>query len=176
MSSHYRWKYPSLVVLLLSFFGTAQALTADEKESIECLALNIYHESRNDHYAGQIAVADVVMNRVEDSRYPNTVCDVVKQSKMSIWWKKHHNKDVPIKNQCQFSWYCDGLSDEAKNKRAWNAAYSIAYLMVHNGDYRGITEGATHYHATYVDPYWASSHGMINIGRIGEHVFYRWSK
>jgi len=72
-----------------------------------CLALNIYHESRSDNLAGQYAVADVVLNRVENKRYPNTVCDVVYQGKMKPSWKDPE-KMIPIRNMCQFSWYCEG--------------------------------------------------------------------
>ena len=83
-------------------------------EAIVCLALNVYHEAKNQSLAGQIAVAEVVMNRVDDPRYPNNVCDVVKQG-LTYKWKP----SVPIRNQCQFSWYCDGKSDVAKEKDAW---------------------------------------------------------
>jgi N-acetylmuramoyl-L-alanine amidase len=76
------------------------------------------------------------------------------------------------RNQCQFSWYCDGRSDWPTNMDAWVEAQQIAYnMMVHN-DARGITEGATHYHATYVSPAWARDFALV--GRIGEHIFYRW--
>ena len=75
-------------------------------ESLVCLALNVYHEAKNQSFIGQVAVAQVVMNRVRDTRYPNTVCDVVKQGATYKW-----KPDFPIKNRCQFSWYCDGKSD-----------------------------------------------------------------
>jgi spore germination cell wall hydrolase CwlJ-like protein len=67
-------------------------------ESLMCLALNVYHEAKNQSFIGQVAVAQVVMNRVKDSRYPNNVCDVVKQGLTYKW-----NPSIPIKNQCQFS-------------------------------------------------------------------------
>ena len=81
-------------------------------EAIMCLALNTYHEAKNQSFVGQVAVAQVVMNRVEDDRYPNNVCDVVKQG-LTYKWKP----TLPIKNRCQFSWYCDGKSDSLKTRK-----------------------------------------------------------
>lgn len=146
-------------------------VTEFDTPQIYCLALNIYHESRSSNLADMAAVADVVMNRVKDKRYPGTICEVVKQGQISKWYKDQKNKEVPLKNRCQFSWFCDGKSDEPKNKDSWEQAKLIAYQMVRHGRYIGISEGATHYHATYVNPNWASSFTLI--GRIGEHIFYR---
>lgn len=137
-----------------------------------CLALNIYHEARSSNLADQAAVADVVLNRVNDTRYPNTVCEVVYQARTKPSWKT--GEPVPIRNQCQFSWYCDGKDDKPTDQDAWINAQQIAYFMMLDERYRGITQGATHYHATYVSPSWAKDFALI--GRIGAHVYYRWEK
>lgn len=142
-------------------------------QEIMCLALNIYHEARNDNLAGKVAVSDVVMNRVLDARYPNTVCDVIYQGKRSEWWAER-GEDVPVKHMCQFSWFCDGIDDTPKNETAWEEAKIIAINYMKYGRYRGITEGATHYHATYVKPNWVYDRGMNMVGQIGDHIFYRW--
>ena len=134
-------------------------------EEAHCLAQNIYFEARGSNFADKVSVADVVINRSLDRRYPATICDVVRQGNTDA------NGNM-IRNQCQFSWYCDGKSDEATNVDAWEEAMLIAWQMVEYGRYRGLTEGATHYHATYVDPYWTKD--MQQVGRIGAHVFYRW--
>ena len=84
--------------------------TLTQASDAHCLAMNIYHEGRSDNLAGQYAVADVVLNRVESKRYPNTVCEVVYQARMKPSWKDP-DKLIPIKNKCQFSWYCDGKDD-----------------------------------------------------------------
>tara|TARA_A100001011_G_scaffold372087_1_gene430123 strand:+ start:1555 stop:1986 length:432 start_codon:yes stop_codon:yes gene_type:complete len=135
-------------------------------EAVMCLALNVYHEAKNQSTIGQIAVAQVTMNRVYDERYPNNVCDVVKQGLTYKW-----NSDMPIRNQCQFSWYCDGKSDKPKDEQAWQYA-----IMVADGVYYGkvinLIDGATHYHAHYVNPSWAETKTYIT--RIGDHIFYRW--
>jgi N-acetylmuramoyl-L-alanine amidase len=143
------------------------------QDDIYCLALNIYHEARNDNLAGKVSVSDVVFNRMLDARYPNTICDVVEQSVLSKWHLKQ-GSEVPVRNMCQFSWFCDGLSDEPRKGKSWDESQLIAQNFLTYGEYRGITEGATHYHATYVEPNWATSKGMHMIGRIGEHIFYRW--
>lgn len=139
-----------------------------------CLAQNIYYEARGSNKADRIAVADVVLNRVDDSRYPNTVCEVVKQGKYKPSWKDP-NVLVPVQNQCQFSWWCDGKSDNPTDIDAWVDAQQIAYHMLYLNSYRGITDGSTHYHADWItDPRWAK--GMDPKGTIGNHKFYRWSQ
>ena len=135
-------------------------------EALVCLALNIYHEAKNQSFVGQMAVAQVVMNRVHDSRFPHTVCEVVKQGPTYSW-----KKDFPVRNKCQFSWYCDGKSDKARNKNAWETATLIAHGVL-SGNLDDFVEGATHYHATYVNPSWASSKTYVT--RIDDHKFYRW--
>lgn len=144
------------------------------KNEVECLALNIYHESRGSIFADRVAVADVVLNRVNDTRYPKSVCKVVKQGTYSKWHLENTGKKVPVLNKCQFSWYCDGLPDKPSDQSAWEDAQYIAHKMYYHDEFRGISEGATHYHAEYVSPYWASS--LQQVGKIGSHVFYRWVK
>ena len=127
-----------------------------------CLALNIYYEARSSNLADKAAVADVVLNRMNDTRYPNTVCGVVQDGY------------VKGRRDCQFSWYCDGKSDIPADFDRWSEAQNIAFAITKWSEFRGISEGATHYHADYVQPYWASS--LQLVGTIGRHVFYRWNK
>ena len=138
-----------------------------------CLALNTYHEAKNQSMIGQIATAQVVMNRVADDRYPNTVCEVVKQGPHRPSWE-NPEKEYPVKHRCQFSWYCDGKSDIPKNEKAWKKAQDYAYLVLYNRINLDVTEGATHYHATYVRPAWAKT--KTRTTRIEIHIFYRWEK
>jgi N-acetylmuramoyl-L-alanine amidase len=130
-----------------------------------CLALNIYYEARSSNLADKAAVANVVLNRTNDRRYPSTVCEVVKQGRQDA-------DGNMIRHKCQFSWYCDGNADIPTNTDAWVEAQLLAWQMIENNKYRGLTEGATHYHATYVDPAWAKDFQLV--GRIGAHIFYRW--
>ena len=135
-------------------------------EALVCLALNVYHEARDQPFIGQVAVAQVVMNRVADDRYPDDVCDVVTQGPTYSW-----KPDFPVRNRCQFSWYCDGKSDKTPDQTAWEQALVIAQ-GVYTGNLDDFVEGATHYHATYVLPEWAES--KVPAVQIGEHIFYRW--
>jgi len=150
--------------------------TVEEEHLLDeryCLALNIYHESRGDSFAGQAAVADVVMNRVEDTYYPDTVCEVVKQT---VWIENWKGNMVPKRHMCQFSWFCDGVSDEPGDPDAWMESYRLAEEVFDAGDWRGITEGATHYHSLQVRPKWVKDRGMEYTGTVGQHEFYRWER
>ena len=138
-----------------------------------CLALNTYHEAKNQSLVGQIATAQVVMNRVEDNRFPNTICEVVKEGPTRPSWEDP-DKEYPIKHRCQFSWYCDGKDDTPKNEKAWRKAQDVAFLVLYNKIQLDVTEGATHYHATYVRPAWARTKKRTT--RIEKHIFYRWEK
>lgn len=127
-----------------------------------CLAMNIYHEARGEPLAGQLAVGLVTMNRVESPRHPDDVCSVVKDGH---YWQGH-----PVRNKCAFSWWCDGKSDKATDNEAWNHSVNLAY-RIENGFVVDFTDGATHYHANYVNPYWADE--MTVVVDIGQHIFYR---
>jgi len=132
----------------------------------ECLTDNIYFEARGQGQAGWLAVAQVTLNRVQDKRFPNTICEVVKQGLT-------YASGDPIRNKCQFSWYCDGKSDKPKNTKVYNEISELVdYINDH--DLRDITEGATHYHADYVRPSWAKT--KTKTTEIEDHIFYRWEK
>jgi len=133
--------------------------------AVMCLAMNLYHETRGETLAGNIAVGYVTMNRVADPRYPDTICGVVHQA-------KYHGWDLvnPIKNRCQFSWYCDGLSDNPQDGKAMLESVILAQHVI-AGTVTDISQGATHYHAKYVNPYWADD--MTVVLEIGQHIFYK---
>lgn len=118
---------------------------------IECLATNIYFEALTESEAGQVAVANVTMNRVKSKHFPNSVCEVV-------WEPK------------QFSWTHDGKSDRPSSQKKYKEVYEIA-KAVYNGDIIDITEGATFYHADYVNPPWAKV--MDRVTQIDRHIFYK---
>lgn len=131
-------------------------------EATLCLALAIYHESRGEPLAGQLAVGLVIMNRVDSPRHPDDICSVVKQGQ---YWKGY-----PVRNKCAFSFWCDGKSDTPKDNNAWAESINLAY-RIENGFVVDFTESATHYHADYVSPYWADE--MAHVVTIGQHIFYR---
>jgi|TARA_B100001093_G_C26737811_1_gene975253 spore germination cell wall hydrolase CwlJ-like protein len=137
---------------------------AERIEQLTCLATNIYYETMAVSLVDAMAVTDVVLNRVDHKKYPTTPCEVVHQSYLN-------DKGDPLLNKCQFSWYCDGKADEPQNAEAWEKSVRYAADIYHKGNWRGITEGSTHYHATYVSPKWAKS--FTKIAQIGAHIFYR---
>jgi spore germination cell wall hydrolase CwlJ-like protein len=123
----------------------------------QCLAAAIYFESRGEPIAGQIAVAEVVLNRVDSRQFPKTVCSVTTQGAGSG-------------RGCQFSYACDGRSDVMKSAVARGRAEKLAAIML-AGRPRTVTDGATHFHATHVRPGWAGR--MTRTASIGAHRFYR---
>ena len=143
------------------------------KEDIKCLADNIYFEARNQTTEGKIAVGRVVMNRVKDSRWPNTVCGVVKDAVYTQSWRSTANESimVPVRDKCQFSWYCDGKADEIKNQQAHDEAFQIASDIILHNRWDGMVQGAVFYHANYVKPKWSDHYAYV--GRIDSHLFYK---
>jgi len=131
-----------------------------------CLATAIYFEARGEPTAGQIAVANVIVNRTNDRRYPNTVCEVVQQGPTY-----RRAPSLPIRHRCQFSFYCDGKKEVITDNQAFDKAVDIAKRTL-NGEMMDITEGATHYHALYVLPDWAAT--KTHTVTINNHIFYRW--
>ena len=117
--------------------------------------------------AGKVAVANVVLNRQYSELFPNNVCDVIYQSKTRINWK---GNEVPIRNQCQFSWYCDGKPDVPKDSDTWLTSVWIADLVL-TGKYPDITEGSLWYHADFVEPYWSKQ--LEHVVTIDNHLFYK---
>ena len=148
-------------------FAIPSAQASDANNEIYCLAQNIYFEAGNQPLAGKIAVSQVVINRVEHPSYPNDICDVIYEAKMRVNWK---NEIVPVRHACQFSWFCDGKSDDPVDSQTWLLSLHIARDVVQN-KYGDITEGSTHYHSDKVNPYWASSLNRTVI--INNHIFYK---
>lgn len=151
-------------------------------DQIHCLAKNIYFEARGESTNGKIAVANVTMNRVFNRKYPNTICGVVEQAVYSRWWREHHNRLVPVKWKCQFSWFCDGKSDNIRltkddgtvigpNMIAWQKSLEIAIGVV-KGRYTDNTNGATHYYnPRLADPKWAAAYQHVAV--IENHSFHK---
>ena len=126
-----------------------------------CLATGIYFEARGEAYRGQVAVAQVIMNRVKHSVYPNSICGVVFQNQS---WR----------NRCQFSFACDGIPERVTEPKAWAQAREITEKVTTGSLYLAEVANATHYHANYVYPHWAPR--MTKLTRIGAHIFYRFRR
>lgn len=131
-----------------------------EQDEIDCLAEAVYYEARSESSNGQMAVAEVVMNRVRDPRFPKTVCAVVYQG---------HYRETG----CQFTFTCDGSLHNKPRGPSWDRAQAVA-MNVMLGLSKPVTNKATHYHTDYVNPYWKA--GMVETKVIGTHIFYRFPK
>ena len=123
-----------------------------------CLAKNIYFEARGESEKGQLAVGHVVMNRVKNPKFPSSVCKVIHQG-----GERHLYR-------CQFSWWCDGQSDNPRNVASWNNSIRIA-RVIYLGNSNDPTEGALWYHSDYVSPYWKTA--FLRGPKIGTHIFYK---
>ena len=133
--------------------------------ALACMAVAIYFEARAEPLAGQIAVANVIVNRVMADQYPDDVCEVITQGKLGS-----KRTDRIRRHQCQFSFYCDGKSDTPKDADAFRYAIDIASNIL-GGVWFDPTDGATHYHSIDVSPVWAKT--MTRIVRIENHIFYK---
>jgi len=155
-----------MVAAIAAMAFALPANASDENGDRFCLAQNIYFESANQSFAGRVAVANVVLNRVEDDQFPNTVCDVVYQAEMKENWKGNL---LPVLHRCQFSWYCDGKSDLPTDSTTWMESFRIAGMVL-AFEYQDITEGALWYHSDSVEPYWSKHLSLVTT--IDNHLFY----
>lgn len=140
----------------LTYQGETEAEFQERQR--RCLATAIYFEARGEPNQGQLAVAQVVMNRVRSPEYPDTICGVVFQGQ---WQRKG----------CQFSFACDGHADVPRDQEKWSQAQDFARKVTNGEIFLDDIGHATHYHATYVKPRWIRD--MNRIERIGQHIFYR---
>jgi spore germination cell wall hydrolase CwlJ-like protein len=124
---------------------------------LDCLALNIYFEARGEPLIGQRAVGHVVVNRVADSQFPSSICQVVRQG------------GEVARHRCQFSWWCDGRSDNPVDLAAWRKSRNVAWEIL-SGGAKDPTHGALWYHAAYLQPQWQIE--LVKHRQIGRHVFY----
>lgn len=160
--------YKGGVVMMMPVPNDAPASSIAEPAEIEiangggnakqCLTTAIYFEARGESLKGQKAVGEVIMKRTRQVGRPKTVCGVV--------YEGSHRR-----TGCQFSFTCDGIADKVRDSAAWARAKRAAAAVLRAGGRGKFSRGATHYHANYVTPYWASS--MRKVARIGTHVFYR---
>ena len=130
---------------------------ADGGAQWRCLTEALYFEARGERTRGIFAVAEVILNRVDSNRFPDSVCAVV-------------NQGTGERYRCQFTYTCDGRAETVREQRAWTRVGKVAKLML-DGAPRLLTSGATHYHTRAVDPNW--SRVFARVSTIGDHHFYR---
>jgi spore germination cell wall hydrolase CwlJ-like protein len=158
---------PALTAAVLSdyaergFTPTGKKVKLAEGEKL-CLAQAIYHEARGESHEGQLAVANVIINRAMSKRYPATICGVVFQNADRGRYK------------CQFTFACDGRSDLGRERSAWNRSVKLAETAFYEfmrGQRPGVVpDSVLFYHTTAVAPSW--SRAFRRVAAIGSHIFY----
>lgn len=149
-----------MIALSLTLLGSPSQAAIRPTEDVKilesethCLAQVIYFEARGEPIYGQIAVAQVTINRRNSNLFPNSICRVISQTS-------------PV---CQYSWYCDGKSDYLPNNTEARLAYALAKGLL-TSRVKDITQGALFFHANSINPGWSNLEKTIEIGA---HVFYR---
>lgn len=135
-------------------------LTEEEfrARELQCMATAVYFESRGEPYRGQVAVGQVIMNRIRSPIYPKTICGVVYQGSLN-------------RNACQFSFACDGKRDRPENKELWASSVKVAKQVIAREAWIDEVGYSTHYHADYVSPDWR--HMFERVAKVGVHIFYK---
>ena len=151
-----------LLLLIPSISGVTSDNSIDPKQ-IECLSEALYFEARSESEKGQRAIAEVILNRVLNKSYPNTICTVV-------WEAKFYPSGGIDLHSCQFSYYCDGKPEDYKEGNAFVSTYTLSYSIMESTA-TNLTQGATHYHSVNSNPYWTAS--LVLTTQIGDHLFYR---
>lgn len=126
-------------------------------KQMSCLAEALYFEARGEPITGQLAVGEVILNRVEDSRYPSSICKVI-------------NQGTGRRFACQFTYTCDGKLETVHERKAYEMALKLAKILITTHD-RKLTKGSTHYHSNYVNPKWSKK--FERVAKYGRHIFYR---
>ena len=126
-------------------------------KQMSCLAEALYFEARGEPIEGQLAVGEVILNRVEDTRYPSSICKVV-------------NQGTGRRFACQFTYTCDGKLETVHERKPYEMALKIAKILMTTHD-RKLTRGSTHYHSNYVNPMWSKN--FERVTKFGRHIFYR---
>ena len=148
----------------------SKSLVIDDKE-VTCMAKNIFFEAAVESTAGKLAVAHVTLNRVDSKHFPSSVCEVVYEGPH---YTHASGKEFPVRDRCQFSWYCDGKGDEPREgSRLWEDAQELAkYVLLRSAELPDITDGALFYHASYINVPNGWNKKKVTT-KIDTHIFYR---
>ena len=163
------------LVLNIFFIPTLYSFSLETKGSyyykeIECMAKNLYFEGRGETIEGKVAIMQVVKNRSNDKKFPDSICGVIYQGKKK--YNPSTSKSEYIRDKCQFSWLCDGKSDIPKDINSYTSLVVLAYRFLENEHiFTDITKGSVFYHSIHIaKPYWTVN--LICIKKIGNHLFY----
>lgn len=158
-----------LVNLVTTFkFGSLEDVVIQKSKSyvsvenvdrtLDCLAMNIYREAGYEPFEGKVAVAQVVINRVDHPKFPKDICAVVYQKNV-----------IMEKVVCQFSWHCEGVNNKKPRDKAYQESYAVAKKVLLEGFRLDILQDALYFHAVHVNPNWPYQ----KVAKIGNHIFYK---
>ena len=165
------WFVVSFILSVFILFAVAALVYASKAYSASvinttqesCLAEAIYFEARGEPLLGRIAVGVVILNRVKEKQFPDTICEVVHAG--------HYNdRNVPLRNRCAFSYWCDGKPEIVSDLTAWTDAVVLTRLILHGITVKSILS-ANHYHSIFVNPKW--SRNVKELAIIGNHKFFK---
>jgi spore germination cell wall hydrolase CwlJ-like protein len=154
----------NLILILTNNISSGFAKEKYTEQDINCLAEAVYFEARSESRAGQLAVAQVILNRVRSSKFPNTVCSVIRSG-------KYNKSGKIIKNKCAFSYWCDGKTEEIANDEAYDHALEISYMAIDGIKFLAL-ERAFFFHSTKTKPYWVNDYKFVK--QIDNHLFYEY--
>jgi spore germination cell wall hydrolase CwlJ-like protein len=138
---------------------TADVTVAVRERQLDCLARNIYYESGGEPFEGKVAVAQVTLNRVKNSQFPNDICRVIYQK-----------SPIMDKVVCQFSWTCSGVTKvKPANGREYEESMAVAKKVLLEGFRLPSLEQALYFHGDYINPGWKRT----RVAHIGRHIFYK---
>ena len=143
-------------------FGTADSPSVAEGSELFCMAEAIYFESRGETALGQLAGGITIKKRCQSNRYPDNICKVVRQGR--------YFRGSPLRDQCQFSYFCDGKPERITDFKAWENALGLASLVLSSRVEIAGLEGVTHYHSVKVTPRWSNK--LRYKTTVGRHLFY----
>lgn len=146
---------------------TSRFEAIDTEQARQCLAINTYYEARNQSKAGRLATMQVVVNRTYSHHFPDNVCDVVTQGPTYTNWL---GNEWPVRDKCQFSWYCDGQSDTPLDAETYFEIQELVDEFM-STEMLDFTDEALYYHADYVQPYWKDLYTVTTV--IDNHIFYK---
>ena len=147
------------IILVLFKSTVAKSEDLEYDKQLDCMAEALYFEARGELFSGMLAVATVIMNRVDHPSFPSNICDVVHQGK---YWKGN-----PVRDKCQFSYYCDGKPESFLDEYALRESYQVASFAMEGARLHHLNT-ALYYHAVYINPNWPYKKLMV----LGQHIFY----
>lgn len=151
-----------LIVCILLVFIKKSARSEEVDSEVGCLVEAVYFEARSESFIGQLAVAQVILNRVYSNKFSSSICGVVHEGV--------YRGGKPVRHRCSFSYWCDGKSERIRNPKAYKTALIVSHLSLQGVKIEGLDK-SLYYHTFYVKPKWSKERKFLR--RVGSHLFYK---